>query len=274
MEGSSGNVGIRIVPVERRGCGQRRGQGGVERRSKCGERFGWMARVQVHARQAVQARRLHVRRHRGDNGGKRRRAAYDKNFCKDCYYLRQAERQEPEVCGKRWRIMVGEKSYRGKLSACLGAKGFENKMSKTKSLLSEAATALQLGKSWPEESPYREELALLRASDGLHLVRRATGWRRKRLVGASEEQRPQCVDEGEDTGVLPRKEAGGRSAKEHLRSRFCRRARTCWGGSLRQLKGREGVTLSCVCPHCHRFPRDHYIQWVSAQSSGRDKERP
>ena len=38
-----------------------------------------------------------------------------------------------------------------------------------KSLLSQAATALKLGKSWPEGSPYREELALLQESDGLHL---------------------------------------------------------------------------------------------------------
>ena len=71
-----------------------------------------------------------------------------------------------------------------------------------KSLLSAAATALQLGKSWPEESPFREEFALLRASDGLHLagtmVRRAMrAGDGKRLVVASEEQRPQCVDQGD-----------------------------------------------------------------------------
>ena len=39
-----------------------------------------------------------------------------------------------------------------------------------KSLLSEAATALQLVKSWPEESPCREELALVPESDGMDLA--------------------------------------------------------------------------------------------------------
>ena len=39
-----------------------------------------------------------------------------------------------------------------------------------KSSLGEAATSSQLGKSWPQVSPYREELALLRESDGLHLA--------------------------------------------------------------------------------------------------------
>ena len=75
--------------------------------------------------------------------------------------------------------MVCEKSSRGKISACLEANGFENKMWEchaakkmyAKSLLSEAATALQLEKkSWLEESPMREELVVLWESDRLHLT--------------------------------------------------------------------------------------------------------
>ena len=50
------------------------------------------------------------------------------NVCKGCCYLRQAERQEPGVCGKRKMIIFFEKSSRGKLSAWLGTKGFEIKM--------------------------------------------------------------------------------------------------------------------------------------------------
>ena len=46
-----------------------------------------------------------------------------------------------------------------------------------KSLLNDAATALTWSKSWREESPCKEEFALLRESDSLHLagtmVRRA-----------------------------------------------------------------------------------------------------
>ena len=63
-------------------------------------------------------------------------------------------------------------------SACLEATGFENKMWEriaakemyAKGLLNEAATALQLVKFWPEESLYREELALSRESDGMYLA--------------------------------------------------------------------------------------------------------
>ena len=107
------------------------------------------------------------------------------NFCMNCFHLRQEERKKPAVISKRWRITVGEKCSRGKLSACLGSKGFDNKMWEcyaaqkvyAKSLLNEAARALQLEKSWPEESPYSEEQALLRESDSLHLpgtrIRRA-----------------------------------------------------------------------------------------------------
>ena len=47
----------------------------------------------------------------------------------------------------------------------------------SKSLLEEAATRLELGKSWTEESLYKEEFALPRESGSLHLagtmVRRA-----------------------------------------------------------------------------------------------------
>ena len=41
--GVSGNTGIRIVPAERFGSGQRRGHPGVVHCSTCGERHGWMA---------------------------------------------------------------------------------------------------------------------------------------------------------------------------------------------------------------------------------------
>ena len=61
--------------------------------------------------------------------------------------------------------------------------------------MSEAATALQLAKSGQEASSYGEELEMLRESDGMHLEgdngpTRDEGWKRGRLVGAAEEQRP------------------------------------------------------------------------------------
>ena len=33
------------------------------------------------------------------------------------------------------------------------------------------------------------------------------------------------------------------------------------------------VTLSYVCPHCHRFLLEDYISWVSAEHSGSGKEK-
>ena len=103
------------------------------------------------------------------------------NFCEDCNNLRQAERKEPRVSGKRWRITVGAKSSLGanyppawgqtdSKTRC-GNAALPIKMH-AKNLLSEAATAFQQpGRSWPEESPCREELVLLRERGGLHLAR-------------------------------------------------------------------------------------------------------
>ena len=90
--------------------------------------------------------------------------------------------------GKRWKIIAGEKSSRGKLSACLGATGFENKVWSG----TQPNTCTATGKNWPGESPCGEELALLRESDSFASGRH-TGpksdegwWRRERLVGAVE----------------------------------------------------------------------------------------
>ena len=89
---------------------------------------------------------------------------------------------------KRWKIIAGEKSSRGKLSACLGATGFETRCGVVRS----QTHVLQLGRNWPGESPCGEELALLRESDSFASGRH-TGpksdegwWRRERLVGAVE----------------------------------------------------------------------------------------
>ena len=75
------------------------------------------------------------------------------NHCKNCHNL---ERSEPEVTHARWKATIGGRSSRGSLSACLVAKRVEGRI-----LRAEAATAVQLGKSWPEESPCKEELELL-----------------------------------------------------------------------------------------------------------------
>ena len=104
-----------------------------------------MARTQVHVRHAVKQALSSATSQRFR---RRTTARPTINLCMKCNNLRQAERDEPEVSRQRWSIMVGEKSYRGILSACLGAQAFENKMwERCASLLNEAATALQLGKT-------------------------------------------------------------------------------------------------------------------------------
>ena len=41
-----------------------------------------------------------------------------------------------------------------------------------------------------------------------------------------------------------------------------------------QVEGQGGVTLSFVCPHCHRHPLEDYIWWVSSgHDDGRKKKK-
>ena len=78
---------------------------------------------------------------------------------------------------KQWNILLADQRSRRKLSAGSNMRGIENKKwecyaaSKTraKNLLEDGATALDLSKSWTEESPHKKELALLLESDSLHL---------------------------------------------------------------------------------------------------------
>ena len=37
----------------------------------------------------------------------------------------------------------------------------------------------------------------------------------------------------------------------------------------------QGITLTCVCPHCHRFPAEDYIWWVTQvhDDSGKNKKK-
>ena len=99
-----------------------------------------------------------------------------------------AETQEYESCQQK--IRVGQRREHGKVELCskcaaivvrqtvglLGANGFENKRNdsqpqklRTRDLMAEASTAMQLVRSWPEEPPYKEELELLPESDGVRL---------------------------------------------------------------------------------------------------------
>ena len=107
------NAGTQIVPAERHGGGQKRDKGGVEHRSKCGA--GW---YEPNFMCDMQCRKEGFKFYDiasimvEDDG-----EPHTINHCTNCYNLRQEERKEPTVNGKRWRIMVGEKTSRDKLSA-------------------------------------------------------------------------------------------------------------------------------------------------------------
>ena len=157
------------------------------------------------------------------------------NLCMNCYSSRQEESMEPAVSCRQWKIIVSDKSSRGKLSACLRARGFEQKMREcsaanemfANSSMESAATALKLGKRWTEESPYKEELALLRESGSLHLsgivVRRA-------MKAATEDG---CSE------LLRNCHLNHHEVKQDEDQR-CRRARISEGGSSCQSNSREG----------------------------------
>ena len=84
------------------------------------------------------------------------------NFCMKCYTVGMSRRRKGGTRDRRWKKLVDDKSSRDKVSSCLGARGFENKiweccaartMFFPKSLMEEAVTILKLGKRWTEESP-------------------------------------------------------------------------------------------------------------------------
>ena len=78
-----------------------------------------------------------------------------------------------------WKALIEQKVSRGKVSAAFGSDGFVNRMwerlAVTKKVarkwLEEATKAvpLETTRSWQTESPYIEELELLRASSDLRL---------------------------------------------------------------------------------------------------------
>ena len=46
-----------------------------------------------------------------------------------------------------------------------------------------------------------------------------------------------------------------------------------WERIIVPVGGQGGVTLSFVCPHCHRHPLEDYIWWVSTGHGGSSNKR-
>ena len=98
------------------------------------------------------------------------------NLCRNCFNLRLAERNESVVTNVRWKAMIEQKVSRqsvGRLRVrWFRQKGVGRCAVKNlwaKDLVEEATKAVQLEKSWPAESPHKEELELLRVRSGLRL---------------------------------------------------------------------------------------------------------
>ena len=100
----------------------------------------------------------------------------DARWCRNCYILRLAERSEKKVTNARWKTMIEQTVFRGKLPTALRTDGFVRRpwdKYSAKRLwtreLEEATRAVQLGTRWQDESPYKEELQLLRVSIDMRL---------------------------------------------------------------------------------------------------------
>ena len=125
---------------------------------------------------------------------------------------------------------------------------------------------------WQKETPYKEELELVRRSSGLSfsglLMRRAYyAGRSGDWESYQEEFRKDgklsvwaSIEEGECHDEVEAEDDGRSSvAQDVLRKStdFSRRITAPNGGA-------GGATLSYVCPHCHCFPLEDHIWWVSA----------
>ena len=82
------------------------------------------------------------------------------------------------------------------------------------------------------------------------------------------------MDHGEAEGKLPPGEAEGRSAPEHCTAGVGKKDRLLVAGHCASSRA-ERVTLSHVCPRCHRVSLEDYIWWVSQEivSAGKKKKQ-
>ena len=84
-----------------------------------------------------------------------------------------------------------------------------------------------------------------------------------------EERGAQSLKDGEDEGEVLPGEAGG-SAQEHRADGHAEEHRFLVADHCAR---QGGVTLLCVCPHCHRVPLEDYVWWVSLAHGGSVKSK-
>ena len=142
------HAGVRVVPAERHGRGHGREQGGAELHSKCGEQFCWVVcEPKFMCDRQCQQEGFQVLRQRVSCGGRRWRAA-------QLQEMQQFEAGRKQGAGDKLEAMENPSRREeiprrmvGWFRLCAAS----NKTMSAKSLLEDAATALRLGKSWPEE---------------------------------------------------------------------------------------------------------------------------
>ena len=125
---------------------------------------------------------------------------------------------------------------------------------RARDLMAEAATAMQQEKSWPRESPHKEVLELLRESEGMRLE--GTTVIRQAMKGG------RACDWSE---LLKSDKLNADGDRRSIAHQILPKSTDVLRRIIVPVGGQGGVTLSYVCPHCHRFPPEDNIWWVSTE---------
>ena len=163
-----------------------------------------------------------------DKGG----AAQPINQCKACYNERRLKQGEEEVAASKWRALVEQKAFRGKLSEAF--------------LAQDVGTFHIQKKAW--------DISVCQCAR--HMMRRSQ--RLGNLLG-SILWKWQAQRMGRCEGERMLQSGRARTVLDILRKStdFLRRI-------IVAVKGEGGVTLSYLCPHCHRFPLEDNMWWISS----------
>ena len=133
-------------------------------------------------------------------------------------------------------------------------------------LAKEAEAASLQGEEWPHEDPCVEMLESI-VEEKLHLNSNEVGAAIKRAGLPNEQQEEQLACSGRRWKIAARKESVQEvKAQEVARLIVVKEIMAKSTDFLRRIVDMgegQGITLTSVCPHCHRFPAEDYIWWVT-----------
>ena len=182
--------------------------------------------------------------------------AHTQSICVSCATVRKMVKQgKPRLILWQWRAVVERKAHRGRISKIMGNQPirrgmwecFTFKIAEAKKIVDDAARDRQEGiqGQWQQGSPFREILEPVRGN-----VRAGCG---------HQMMRKNCI---------AKRDGSWSSKKDKKSTDFLRRV-------IAPVGGRDGVTLSCICPQCSSFPLEDHIWCVSighGDSNNRKKE--